>query len=131
MSDAAAMVAFLDAMLDADEAAARESYYEGQRWITEEEGVYRYPDDELVHSADRKADARHIARHDPARVLREVEAKRKIVTRYERAAAIPPSIAAFTRGQDDGYREACLDAVQDLTAVYAGEPGYGPAWAPA
>jgi len=130
VSDAAAMVAFLEARLGEDEAAAREAYYEGQRWITEEEGVYRYPDDELVHSADRKADARHIARYDPARVLREVAAKRKILERYERAAAIPPSIAAFTRGQDDGYRQACLDALHDDAAVYVAHPGYNPAWAP-
>src|SRR6266550_3786728 len=76
------LVAFVTARLDEDEAAARESYYEGQRWLTEEEGVYRWPDDELVHTADRKADARHIARHDPARALREVEAKRAILDAY-------------------------------------------------
>jgi hypothetical protein len=73
------LTAFITARLDEDEAAARESHHEGQRWLTEEEDVYRWPDDELVHSADRKADARHIARHDPARALREVAAKRAIL----------------------------------------------------
>jgi hypothetical protein len=89
---------FYAARLDEIEAAARDAYYEGQRWITEEEGVYRYPvfsdpvnpgyaDQELVQMADRKRDARHIALHDPARVLRQVEAGRCILAMYADAVA--------------------------------------------
>jgi hypothetical protein len=102
------LAAFLTARLDEDEAAARESYYEGQRWITEEEGVYRWPDDELVQMADRKADARHIARHDPARVLREVEAGRKLVT----------------------VTEGSRFLLKILAAIYSDHPDYRPEWAP-
>ena len=124
------LIAFLNARLDEDEAAALESYYEGQRWLTEEEGVYRWPDDELVHMADRKADARHIARHDPARVLREVAAMRRIVHRCERASTVPESVVSFTRGQDDGYRQACMDAVADLASVDSDHPDYREEWKP-
>ena len=33
------LITFLKARLDEDEAAARDSYHEGQRWLTEEEGA--------------------------------------------------------------------------------------------
>jgi len=72
----------------------------------------------------------HIARHDPARVLREVAAKRRLIERYERAVAVPESVSSFVRGQDSGYREACLDAIQDATTVYSDHPDYRQEWAP-
>ena len=75
-----------------------------------------------------RADAAHIARHDPARVLREVADKRRLIERYERAAAVPESVSSFVRGQDDGYREACLDATRDAAAVHSGHPGYREEW---
>ena len=124
MSDTAAMVAFLEAMLDDEEAAAQKllrGAQDAQLQLEEPRllgkhipGWYRWPDVETM----------------AARVLREIAAKRKILERYERAAVTPPSVAVFTWGHNDGYRQACLDAVRDLTAVYGGEPGYSPAWAP-
>lgn len=118
MSD---LVAFISARLGEDEAAARDAYYEGQRWITEEEGVYRYPDDELVHMADRKRDARHIALHDPARVLREVEAKRKILATFaemdaDRDRLTDPVKHAFWTLMRD-------HVVLPLASVYSDSPG--------
>jgi Family of unknown function (DUF6221) len=67
------------------------------------------------------------------RVLAECEAKRKLIDRYKRAvAAAPSAVSSYVRGQDYGYREACLDAIQDEAAVYAamGRPGYRKEWAP-
>ncbi|TYK45150.1 DUF6221 family protein [Actinomadura decatromicini] len=72
----------------------------------------------------------HPARHNPGRVLREVEAKRRLIERYERAATIPASISGFVRGQDDGYRQGCLDAIHDAAAVYAEHPDYQAEWKP-
>ena len=119
------LAAFLAVRLDEDEAAARDSYYEGQRWIAEEEGVYRYPDDELIHSADRKADARHIALHDPARVLREVAADRKILAEYER---IQLSAAAYP-SQGNAAALIAVQAVVKIRAeVFDGHPDYGEDW---
>ena len=57
--------------------------------------------------------APHIARHDPARVLREVEAKRKIV-----------------RDVACGFYDSDYDeAVEHLAAVYSDHPDYDPDWA--
>jgi hypothetical protein len=109
---------FLTARLDEDEAAARDAYYEGQRWITEEEGVYRYPDDDLdlVHSANRKTDARHIARWDPARVLREVEAGRAILAEHRTAAG--------------WSSENWPRTLRLLAAVWSDHPDYQQKWGP-
>lgn len=107
---------FITARLDEDEAAARESHHEGQRWITEEEGVYRWPDDELVHSADRKADARHIARHDPARVLREVTAKRAMVQHCLDA------IDAQGDYHDDGSEYVATQILAALASAWSDHP---------
>lgn len=130
------LIAFYKARLREDEAAAQESYYEGQRWLTEEEGVYRWPDDELVHTADRKADARHIARHDPARALREVAAKRARLERHhpEKDPAViglygflcawcsSISVSAYQRWP-------CPDVLDDL-AVWSDHPDFQQEWKP-
>ena len=60
--------------------------------------------------------ARHIARHDPARVLREVEAKRAILALRE-ASPVGSPVLTF--------------ALCHLAAVYSGHTDYDPAWAPA
>lgn len=91
------LVAFINARLDEDEQAARASHYEGQRWLAEEEGVSRWPDDEPVHMADTKKDARHIALHDPARVLRGVEAKRQVLTVHRPGKEVPEWSSAVGR----------------------------------
>lgn len=59
----------------------------------------------------------HIIRHDPARVLREVEAKRKVVDRY----------AWLREHGDTGDARWVLPL---LAAVYADHPDYRPEWAP-
>lgn len=71
----------------------------------------------------------HIVRHDPARVLREVAAKRAILQRYVRASEVPPSVAGYVRGQDSGYTEACLDALRDLASAWSDHPEYRTEWA--
>ena len=62
------------------------------------------------------ADAAHIARHDPARVLAECAAKRRIVELQN----------GFPWCQNDNF-----DDVFELMALpYADRPGYRPAWKP-
>lgn len=74
----------------------------------------------------------HIIKHLPSRVLAEVEAKRRILDRYAVALSVasPGSVVSFVRGQDDGYGEACLDAIRDLALPYADRDGYRVEWAP-
>lgn len=81
------------------------------------------------------ADARvddHVAAHDPARVLREVAAKRKILTDYAdcHGRELP---AGVHDGRDPDEREiaqAIRDTleviVQDLAAAYSDHPDYDP-----
>lgn len=71
----------------------------------------------------------HIARHDPARVLREVAAKKAIIEAWELAHSIvdQPGCPDDRRiGEFDGLDEA----VRHLAAVYADRPGYDESWRP-
>lgn len=71
------------AALDETERVARAAHYDGQRWYAQDELVERWPADEVVTTADRKVEATHIARHDPASVLRQVAAIRKLLELHE------------------------------------------------
>jgi len=146
------LVEFLTARLDEDEQVARWAIqYSGLRdrglaesWEvvrTGEEGrslliQTRYealrskPVTEFYDAAFHRPLADHIARHDPARVLREVEAKRRLVERYERAVSQSASVSQYIRGQDHGYEEACRDALHDAAAVYSDHPDYREEWRP-
>ncbi|MEV7565473.1 DUF6221 family protein [Streptomyces tanashiensis] len=70
--------------------------------------------------------ALHVALHDPARVLREVEAKRRILARHEFSPAIgDPELPWDNRDdcQYDGEPWPCDDLL-DLALPYAGHPDY-------
>ncbi|HEY5990764.1 MAG TPA: DUF6221 family protein [Streptosporangiaceae bacterium] len=67
----------------------------------------------------------------PARVLREVAAKRAILDAYERAESRrlgdePEYAYGYADGLPDGLRSAVLR----LAAVWQDHPGYDPEWAP-
>ena len=115
------LVAFLKARLDEDEAAANAAWGVEWDWRYIAQPFGERPS--IAHTV-------HIARHDPARVLREVEAKRAMIARYERAAALPASVVSFTHGQDDGYAQACADAIRDAAAVWSDHPDYRQEWKP-
>ncbi len=70
------------------------------------------------------ADAEHIARWDPARILAECDAKRRIIAR----------LTEFARTEDDDhYGEhtmALVDTLEFFALPYAGRPGYRSEWAP-
>lgn len=63
-----------------------------------------------------------------ARVLSQVEAVRPVIRRWERAMAIPEPVVSFTAGQDDGYRQACEDALRDAAAIWNSHPDYQQEW---
>lgn len=81
------LVEFLNARLDDDEQTARDATCHG-RWgwhIPNETTVLVFDDQtraDVAHAFRGEPDAEHIARHDPARVLREVEAKRQIIATH-------------------------------------------------
>lgn len=66
--------------------------------------------------------AEHIAQWDPARVLAEVGAKRRILDLCE--------IGTYDGGHFGGYGDAYDDVVQRLALPYADRPGYREEWRP-
>jgi len=66
--------------------------------------------------------ARHIARHDPARVLREVAAKRKIVE----AASITLDI--YSGGST--FIDFVIETLRRLAVAWEDHPDYDQAWRP-
>jgi hypothetical protein len=74
--------------------------------------------------------AGHIIRHDPARVLAEVDAKRRILARHEQCGTGHGYCDDGGHGWrlDDGT-PVCGDKL-DLTRPYADRPGYRSEWAP-
>lgn len=80
--------------------------------------------------------AAHIARHDPARALREVEAKRHRLERYleEYGFDLPDGVIdgrdpwEATRDQD--VKDALETEVREDAAVYDSHPDYDEAWRP-
>lgn len=78
------------------------------------------------------ANGAHAARHDPSRVLREIDAKRQILARYEfachEAAALDISEEEReTRVQVAAAFQSCALL---LAAVYADREGYRAEWVP-
>jgi len=123
---------FLEARLAEDEARAREAcdsdsgrWFMGDKW-----NVYRAEDEapeedfeenKLVTWGNVKPQSEHIARHDPARVLRDVEAARQ---RIELAAKLLAERGhkfwAYAGGQ----------LLRLEAARYADHPDYDPTWSP-
>jgi hypothetical protein len=132
------IVAFITARLDEDQAAAeaacdRDSgeWFMGRKW-----NIYRSEDltpfdandeHDLVVYGNVKVQSEHIARHDPARVLRETAAKRRIVECYKWVAAGPIEDGIET-DVNYGRRTQLRDVLQLLAAPYADHPDYKPAW---
>ena len=70
-----------------------------------------------------------VARYGPARVLREVEAKRRIVEDYRIAAS---AVMRTENASDSMYagRDAFRSACVTLAAVYSDHPDYRQEWKP-
>jgi hypothetical protein len=80
--------------------------------------------------------AEHVSRHDPARILAECAAKRRLVLacRDSRAdqtflGARPPGLADFTLTPTDQHQLAALTMAL-LALPYADHPEYRPEWRP-
>jgi len=124
------LVAFLRARLDEDEATARAAS-PGLGWAR---GFIQGADEDI----DIAADEAHIVRHHPARVLREVEAKRAILELHKGEPsihAVPPGsgpLYCMSDGVDDGWYnvEWPCATVRAVAAVYRDHPDYDEVWKP-
>lgn len=153
------LVQFLRARLDEDETTARES---GGRWMVLPVSGWvhtaPWPSDEWkppgvdhhVATVPLDGDRAHIVRHDPARVLAEVDAKRRILGMHNIPAVVSPKMAALglregEAPEDDRRCAGCgLDQMDDpitpdvsecpilraLALPYASHPDYRDEWRP-
>ena len=88
---------------------------DGREWVVAETG-----------QADRaQAIADHIARHDPARVLAEANAKRALIDACERA-----DTSAAYPDFEGGVYSGLHDALEYLALPYADHPDYREEWRP-
>jgi hypothetical protein len=116
------LVKFLRARLDEDEQTAREAG--NRRWLVQDNMIELWPEreDDGFMSWPTRADARHAARHDPARVLAEVEAKRRIIAEHH---PVDPCDA-----HDASFDTIPCDTLLALASVYAEHPDYREEWKP-
>ena len=143
------LIAFLRARIDEDEQAARNAGDVRPVWVYDRENfrVITAPGQRTLVSADGTplpdrwivaagspdrlfldVNGAHIALHDPARVLAEVDAKRRIIDAYElatRAAVDDPlnDEAVF-------YAKGLERSVLLLALPHAGHPDYREEWRP-
>jgi hypothetical protein len=129
------LVAWLRAQLDDDERVAREAGVSasGSRWHVADRGAVIVRDDDGMvvvfdEGSPSREEAEHIARWDPARVLAEVDAKRRILDEI-----VPLIDEMDGRIESEwGLRMEPIgesDALVKLLALpYADQPGYRPEW---
>ncbi|MFC8827664.1 DUF6221 family protein [Streptomyces sp. NPDC057137] len=76
--------------------------------------------------------ARHVAAHDPARVLRDVDAKRRVLARHALSPAVGDPELPWDNRDDcqwDGEDWPCPDLL-DLALPYSDHPDYRGQWRP-
>jgi hypothetical protein len=118
------IIEFLEARIAEDELAAHAAIDTAADWLAhydyrdvkDSDGHYVVQADTRYPSA---AQAAHIARHDPARVLRECDTKRTIIADFLRRDAL---------GDLPG-RKAAEEALRSLAAVYSRHPDFDRVWA--
>ncbi|HUR74434.1 MAG TPA: DUF6221 family protein [Sporichthya sp.] len=134
------LIAFLKARLDEDEHVARAVAWTDRAacWRVAPTGVVSglgivVERDVYMITGQRHDKLEHIARHDPARVLREVEAKRRIVESYVTAQAKVDRLV----GEDEtvvagrAWREgALLEVLRTLALPYDDHDDYREEWKP-
>jgi len=121
------LTAFLAARLDEEHLLAHKFIYvDGGEWTADELArLWWYSEPPKPRSATDPI-IQHAARYNPARVLREVAAKRAILAEHQEAAS-------------GGYCELCYygygggswpcPTVRALASVYSDHPDYDPEWA--
>jgi hypothetical protein len=120
------LVRWLGEQLDEDERIARAATL--GPWVQSGIGDYGWTVDfgrpgAGVETADTEqgfADADFIAAHNPARVLHEINAKRRVIS----------SLQHLLRGEDPFVSSIADDSLRLLAEPYADRPGYRDQWRP-
>jgi hypothetical protein len=129
------LVQWFGQQLDEDERIARRAG--GMAWLEWADGgwvetahvsktEWKGPGDDGRHVASVRVaeDRAHIVRHDPARVLREIDAKRKIIAEHD-----VYSRPLGERMDCQSYDFPCT-TLRLLALPYADRPGYREEWRP-
>ena len=127
MSD---LAKFLLARIAEDEAVARTAWSVGPEWSSWNRSWDTKPVRDLAAGGQRIAALpttidEHVCRHDPARVLAECEAKRRIVEDRQRIDR-----SAGDTDWHSGYSDGNYDAIKALALPYADHPDYREEWRP-
>lgn len=143
------LVEFLRARLDEDERIARavrvpHDWHQGPgdddpEWVGDEMVLMWPPEFHTPYEQDKhwrgltvegSELAAHIAAHDPARVLREVEAKRKLVAAFDSAVVAYGAAEQGTAVSErmGGSVNSLRYALQLVALAYADHPGYKEEW---
>jgi Family of unknown function (DUF6221) len=130
------ITAFLGARLDEDERAAKAACLQRRSlaWSVDPEewaaGVgVKDGEGKSVAVAHGTYRAEHIARHDPARVLADVAAKRAIVALHDDEGGAHECVGHDSAwGTVTDYERDCR-TLRLLAAPYADHPDFDPAWA--
>jgi hypothetical protein len=122
-----ALVSFLLARLDDDEAAALAAQAAIHAAAIRQADRSPFPDsspsgDQVLNG---HAVAGHVSRHSPDRVLREIAAKRAVILLWWSVLT-----AELTDPHPARVVEALETAMAELAAVYTDDPGFQPAWLP-
>jgi hypothetical protein len=123
------LVQFLRARLDDDESYARNSFGDhngaGPEWHELWSEALNIGDDEdLVMTNDSQV-SRFMERHDPARVLREVEARRRIVYLAVQVPSLTGKFDLF-----DNSRDGWAEVLKQLAVSYSDHRDYRAEWRP-
>ncbi|MGW2692368.1 DUF6221 family protein [Streptomyces sp. NPDC001296] len=122
------LVRWLGEQLDEDERIAREaegdSVFDGTGIVVQRNRARGFPDRTAVLSSPV---ATHIARHDPARVLREIDAKRRLLAIHRPYVPEPDQACLGCAG---GIMFTSCPVVRLLALPYADRPGYRDDWRP-
>lgn len=127
MTSRPSIVEFLRARLDEDERVTRGEITRREVWQRKLDRMRRINEIVGIGLIDYDGPG---APGDPARVLAEVEAKRRIID-YCESAIEAGGIKPGSTWNDDAAGAEVGEAVLHLMALlYAGHPDYDPAWAP-
>jgi hypothetical protein len=128
------LIAFLRARLAEDEATARAVAWDGSgnslSWGLAASATVEVGNDEF--NTDDRTVANHIVNHDPARVLREVEAKRRILTDVvsEMDSMTDQIHLEWGAGPLDPTTRESLILLRLLALPYADHPDFRDEWRP-
>ncbi|MFF5655170.1 DUF6221 family protein [[Kitasatospora] papulosa] len=130
-------VKFLRARIDEDEAIAKaptHATWATAEWRFGEVDGASYVDLGTNHldrvSSLTDAEMEHIARHDPVRVLREVDAKRRILAEHDEVAAGAASDDWLIRDPSRAVLRILDPVLRTLALPYADHPDYRNSWRP-